>query len=246
MITRPELAVQSRGFLRAITEEPGNDTHRLVYADWLDEMGFDLRAGFIRRSILHPPPRPQSREWWEDDPEPNDLERLERAHGRDWSWPFDWLVDGWKDVRFDRGFATLIDLAPAQLVRHAPILFRYLPITRVILRPPGGTRPVVVGRDCRVLYDAGLVRGGPPAARLLTEIFQFLDKTGLPVEITGAAARLPGYGGGAFVSRAAVCFGRAAAGLPPLTPQQFDTVSPVRPASLSADLPEDENEEQDG
>jgi uncharacterized protein (TIGR02996 family) len=34
-------------FLRAIAEEPDDDTHRLVFADWLEERG-DWRAEFIR------------------------------------------------------------------------------------------------------------------------------------------------------------------------------------------------------
>jgi uncharacterized protein (TIGR02996 family) len=36
------------GFLRAICEDPYEDTHRLVYADWLDEHGDAHRAEFIR------------------------------------------------------------------------------------------------------------------------------------------------------------------------------------------------------
>jgi uncharacterized protein (TIGR02996 family) len=39
------------GFLRAILEEPDDDTHRLVYADWLDENGQPEHAEFIRVQI---------------------------------------------------------------------------------------------------------------------------------------------------------------------------------------------------
>jgi uncharacterized protein (TIGR02996 family) len=35
-------------FLRAICDEPDEDAHRLVYADWLDEQGDAARADFIR------------------------------------------------------------------------------------------------------------------------------------------------------------------------------------------------------
>ena len=36
------------GFLQAICEEPDDDAHRLVYADWLDDHGDADRAEFIR------------------------------------------------------------------------------------------------------------------------------------------------------------------------------------------------------
>lgn len=35
-------------FVRRICEQPGEDTHRLVYADWLDENGQPGRAEFVR------------------------------------------------------------------------------------------------------------------------------------------------------------------------------------------------------
>lgn len=37
-----------QAFLRAICEEPDDDTPRLVYADWLEENGEELRAEFVR------------------------------------------------------------------------------------------------------------------------------------------------------------------------------------------------------
>jgi uncharacterized protein (TIGR02996 family) len=39
------------GFLQAILAEPGDDTHRLVYADWLEEHG-DGRARYLRTEAL--------------------------------------------------------------------------------------------------------------------------------------------------------------------------------------------------
>ena len=38
----------AEAFLRAICEEPDEDAHRLVYADWLDEHDQPERAEFIR------------------------------------------------------------------------------------------------------------------------------------------------------------------------------------------------------
>ena len=37
-----------KGFLDAILREPGEPTHRLVYADWLEEQGDAERAEFVR------------------------------------------------------------------------------------------------------------------------------------------------------------------------------------------------------
>jgi uncharacterized protein (TIGR02996 family) len=39
---------QERSFLAAIHEDPGDDTPRLVYADWLEENGDTAQADFIR------------------------------------------------------------------------------------------------------------------------------------------------------------------------------------------------------
>lgn len=41
-------ASERQGFLDAILEEPDNDGHRLIFADWLDENGDPERAEFIR------------------------------------------------------------------------------------------------------------------------------------------------------------------------------------------------------
>jgi uncharacterized protein (TIGR02996 family) len=42
---------EERGFLAKITAEPDDDTHRLVYADWLEENGRPERAEFIRLQV---------------------------------------------------------------------------------------------------------------------------------------------------------------------------------------------------
>lgn len=43
--------VEHAGFLAAIIEEPHDDFHRIVYADWLEENGEDERAEFIRAQL---------------------------------------------------------------------------------------------------------------------------------------------------------------------------------------------------
>lgn len=44
----PTIPTDQQSFLAAIISEPDEDTHRLVYADWLDEHGDPDRAEFIR------------------------------------------------------------------------------------------------------------------------------------------------------------------------------------------------------
>ena len=49
---------ESRGFIEAIRDAPEDDTHRLVYADWLEDHGDSDRAEFIRvQCELARPPR---------------------------------------------------------------------------------------------------------------------------------------------------------------------------------------------
>jgi uncharacterized protein (TIGR02996 family) len=68
-----------QGFLNALTASPGDDTTRLVYADWLDERG-DARGEYLRIDCkladLH-----------ETDPRWNSLEsRLANLRGAHFSW----------------------------------------------------------------------------------------------------------------------------------------------------------------
>ena len=39
------------GFLKTILDDPDDDTHRLVYADWLEEHGEPERAAFVRLQL---------------------------------------------------------------------------------------------------------------------------------------------------------------------------------------------------
>ncbi len=45
---------QRRSFLDAIAQEPADDLHRLVYADWLSDHGEEARADFIRLCLASP------------------------------------------------------------------------------------------------------------------------------------------------------------------------------------------------
>src|SRR5262245_24607645 len=92
--------VANEGFLRAIREAPGDDVHRLVYADWLEDHGDPDRAQFIRvQCKLAQLPA--------SDPEREPLRTQERhllgLRGRDWLGPLEELGHDW---RFHRGFVT--------------------------------------------------------------------------------------------------------------------------------------------
>jgi uncharacterized protein (TIGR02996 family) len=90
----------SNGFLQAILEEPDEDVHRLVYADWLEEHGDQDRAEFIRvqcrLALLS-----------ENDPARAALEarqdELLRTHGRVWVEEVP-VLPGVTWSGFDRGF----------------------------------------------------------------------------------------------------------------------------------------------
>jgi uncharacterized protein (TIGR02996 family) len=85
-------------FVQAILEEPDDDTHRLIYSDWLEERG-DPRGEFIRtqvqlaRMAADDPLRPEfeSREW-----------ELLRQHRKEWLGP---LARASCQCIFQRGFA---------------------------------------------------------------------------------------------------------------------------------------------
>jgi uncharacterized protein (TIGR02996 family) len=46
--------VTEEAFIRAILDRPGEDTPRLVYADWLDDHGHPARAAFLRTEATNP------------------------------------------------------------------------------------------------------------------------------------------------------------------------------------------------
>src|SRR5262249_10550078 len=77
-----EPGMTDAAFLEAILDEPDEDAHRLVYADWLDEQGRRSERGeFIRVQC-------RRARLLEKDPEQIDLERKEKdllfEHGRSW------------------------------------------------------------------------------------------------------------------------------------------------------------------
>jgi len=114
-------------FLRAICEEPDEDTSRLAYADWLDEHGDHDRAEFIRvqceLALL---------------PANADGRRLEvRANellGRHmWEWVGD-LRDLVREHRFVRGFVEEAEVDADVFLNCPDNIFRQAPLRKVFIR----------------------------------------------------------------------------------------------------------------
>jgi uncharacterized protein (TIGR02996 family) len=107
--------MSEEGFLQAITDEPDEDAHRLVYADWLDEQGNPERAEFIRVQCELArlpcgslPGRPPTAEELAIDHARQTLQAREQdlldRHARDWLGPLHDGVDYWW---FDRGLPVV-------------------------------------------------------------------------------------------------------------------------------------------
>lgn len=144
--TSKEIMTERECFLRKILEEPAEDCHRLVYADWLDENGDhdDRRAaGFVRWHCAN-----------------TDISAFPPDECGSWSHYLPVTHDGWGmcgDARkvseqmdmptngdvlsfgFDRGFVSAVWCGAERFLANAEGWFRACPITRVTLtdREPG-------------------------------------------------------------------------------------------------------------
>ncbi len=131
-------------FFQAVLAEPDDDTHRLVFADWLDDHGEPERAEFIRVQC-------QLARLAEDAPERGDLERRERellaAHVRRWNGPVHRLLSGTplrNQVRarrglirrweYRRGFIESVRMDAEAFADHADVVFRFGPVRCLRLR----------------------------------------------------------------------------------------------------------------
>jgi uncharacterized protein (TIGR02996 family) len=114
-------------FLRAIIDNPDDDTPRLVYADWLDENGDPERAEFIRVQIAlaREPHGHQARQALIAR-----NESLLRHHRVEWTpRPASGM-----DVAFHRGFVEEVGAEARAFVAEADELFRLAPVRHVQLR----------------------------------------------------------------------------------------------------------------
>ena len=72
---------EREALLRAICENPDDDTPRLVFADWLQENGEEQRAEFIRVQIEQSKLKPQTVPYWKCY---SRARKLFAGHGGDW------------------------------------------------------------------------------------------------------------------------------------------------------------------
>jgi uncharacterized protein (TIGR02996 family) len=112
---------------RAIVENPDEDTHRLVFADWLDENRQPDRAAFIRAQIeaaRAEPFSPQARA-------ANDkADELLKKHRLAWTTS---IRDKASEIRFQRGFVTGVHTEASEFSRVAPPLFEAEPVQELTL-----------------------------------------------------------------------------------------------------------------
>src|SRR5262245_3603199 len=130
------------GFLRAIREEPDDDTPRLIYADWLEENGDPDRAEFIRTQIE-----------LEELPEENPLHRSQQSrvrqlltrHRSAWLGPLEGQLEDWQ---FRRGFLASIKVRPRTLLTLCCELDERTPGCHVKLHGGFGDRAVQDLAEC--------------------------------------------------------------------------------------------------
>jgi uncharacterized protein (TIGR02996 family) len=118
-------------FLQAITSAPDDDTHRLVYADWLDDNGDPRRAEFIRLQCRLAnmdecdPERPEllDREW-----------ELLAVYRKRWQpGPDSVLGKRLYNSGFVRGFFGRVRLPVDMLLEHGEEIFREYPLQELHL-----------------------------------------------------------------------------------------------------------------
>jgi uncharacterized protein (TIGR02996 family) len=131
-------------FLQAITSAPEDDTHRLVYADWLDDNGDPRRAEFIRLQC-----RLASTD--ECDPErPDLLDReweLLAVYRKRWQPSPETVLGQYPyGSEFVRGFLGRVSLPASVLLEHGEDLFRDWPLQELRLREFHGWLGEVLAR----------------------------------------------------------------------------------------------------
>jgi uncharacterized protein (TIGR02996 family) len=119
---------QEDAFLRAICENPDDDTPRLVYADWLEEHGDTARAEFIRVQI-------ELERKEADDPATAPLRTRaeDLLRGRRDTWRQELPAWARLGARFRRGFVAEWCGTAAPFLRGAAGLFRKAPVQRLAL-----------------------------------------------------------------------------------------------------------------
>src|SRR5262249_41526497 len=119
--------MSDEAFLRAVLEDPDNDSTRLVYADWLEERG-DMRGEFIRVQCA-------LRRLARDDPGRLPLRQREQALLTDENWSlwggaFRPYAYSWE---FRGGLVEKLWISATRLREHAATLFQMAPVRCVRL-----------------------------------------------------------------------------------------------------------------
>jgi uncharacterized protein (TIGR02996 family) len=189
----------AEAFLRAICEEPDEDAHRLVYADWLDEHGRPERAEFIRVQCALAKIGPSDEGW-------PALEARQRAlfgaHHRAWLselpvWARPHACAVWS---YRRGFLAGVSCPASRWLTSAAGLVRRVPLERLTLTAGRGRlaavsrSPHLAGLSSLSLHrDFGVAEVGELAAAThlprLTELVLWAGQVG--EEGTAAVLRLP-------------------------------------------------------
>jgi uncharacterized protein (TIGR02996 family) len=113
-------------FLDAIRENPDDDTHRLIYADWLEEHG-DPQGEFIRvQCELARLPKNNRRR---PKLEAREQELLKKRRA-EWTRPLRAIVG---DLGFERGLVTWATTKATKFLDHADALFSLAPIQHLRL-----------------------------------------------------------------------------------------------------------------
>lgn len=204
--------------LRGICEEPGDDTARLVYADYLDERGEAARAEFIRLQILlHNTSFIRQGGRHSKWPEPwasriRRADELANQYAREWAGA---LADQWPHDRFmfedayRRGFLERARFASGRFLSDAARVFGEHPVVQVTLsgRGPRRAGPSETGN----WFWRRVVE---PHERYLPDevpavIFDRLDQP--------AAGYTGAYRANDALSAVLVAYGRELAGLSPLS-----------------------------
>jgi uncharacterized protein (TIGR02996 family) len=135
--------VTRASFLAAIGQNPEDDSHRLVFSDWLEENGEPARAEFVRLQLTLAKMAP-------DDPGRSDAERREAellaAHRAAWLTELPRWAQKERHVVFRRGFVAELSLTEKAFLNKADELFAVTPLEGVRLR--------LVTRDLKALTSS--------------------------------------------------------------------------------------------
>ena len=120
----------NQGFIQAIADDPDNDVHRLVYADWLEDNGEPERAEHIRLecemfSLMDEGDVPYIWECPRFYQLSDRAMALARKHSKKWFSPL--LDDLMCGMKTRRGFPYSISMTSFDFVQHAVQLFEQEP-----------------------------------------------------------------------------------------------------------------------